>query len=151
MAFTNNNLLWSKDGSCWTATVLDIVGEHLDAPGYDCLACSADQKVRSGIITSVVLYSCRSQRCAQTCFVRLKPAEMPGHAWASIIAAGLVPVCHRNSCDKLAIESARLLAKPGLPYGCLSSAGSIEGRRGLMRNAASNLAKIIEIAHNSTV
>jgi len=98
---------------------------------------------RSGIITEAVrfVFFCRSQKglAQPVLFSAFETAErLPGHAWASpLLLGGLVPVCHGNSMDKLAIENpARLLQKPGYPMGMLKLCLIIEVEGSLIAEMA---------------
>lgn len=139
---TTNNLLGVKmvmlDG-----TVLDIGGEHLDAPGYDLLGLVCGSEGQIGIITEAVVRILPKPEGAQPVLFGFETAESAGACVASIIAAGLVPVA-MEFMDKLAIEICEAFAKAGYPMDVEALLIiEVEGSEAEMRE---QLGKIIEIA-----
>lgn len=139
---TTNNLLGVKmvmlDG-----TVLDIGGEHLDAPGYDLLGLVCGSEGQIGIITEAVVRILPKPEGAQPVLFGFETAESAGACVASIIAAGLVPVA-MEFMDKLAIEICEAFAKAGYPMDVEALLIiEVEGSDAEMRE---QLGKIIEIA-----
>lgn len=139
---TTNNLLGVKmvmlDG-----TVLDVGGEHLDAPGYDLLGLVCGSEGQIGIITEAVVRILPKPEGAQPVLFGFDTAESAGACVASIIAAGLVPVA-MEFMDKLAIEICEAFAKAGYPMDVEALLIiEVEGSDAEMRE---QLGKIIEIA-----
>lgn len=139
---TTNNLLGVKmvmlDG-----TVLDVGGEHLDAPGYDLLGLVCGSEGQIGIITEAVVRILPKPEGAQPVLFGFETAESAGACVASIIAAGLVPVA-MEFMDKLAIEICEAFAKAGYPMDVEALLIiEVEGSDAEMRE---QLGKIIEIA-----
>lgn len=139
---TTNNLLGVKmvmlDG-----TVLDVGGEHLDAPGYDLLGLVCGSEGQIGIITEAVVRILPKPEGAQPVLFGFETAESAGACVASIIAAGLVPVA-MEFMDKLAIEICEAFAKAGYPMDVEALLIiEVEGSEAEMRE---QLGKIIEIA-----
>jgi len=144
---TTNNLLGVKmvmlDG-----TVLDIGGEHLDAPGYDLLGLVCGSEGQVGIITEAVVRILPKPEGAQPVLFGFETAESAGACVASIIAAGLVPVA-MEFMDKLAIEICEAFAKAGYPMDVEALLIiEVEGSDAEMRE---QLGKIIEIAKQHSV
>ncbi len=139
---TTNNLLGVKmvmlDG-----TVLDIGGEHHDAPGYDLLGLVCGSEGQIGIITEAVVRILPKPEGAQPVLFGFPTAESAGACVASIIAAGLVPVA-MEFMDKLAIEICEAFAKAGYPMDVDALLIiEVEGSDAEMRE---QLDKIVEIA-----
>ncbi len=144
---TTNNLLGVKmvmlDG-----TVLDIGGEHLDAPGYDLLGLVCGSEGQIGIITEAVVRILPKPEGARPVLFGFETAESAGECVASIIAAGLVPVA-MEFMDKLAIEICEAFAKAGYPMDVAALLIiEVEGSEAEMRE---QLGKIIEIARRHGV
>jgi len=124
-------------------TVLDIGGEHLDAPGYDLLGLVCGSEGQIGIITEAVVRILPKPEGARPVLFGFETAESAGECVASIIAAGLVPVA-MEFMDKLAIEICEAFAKAGYPMDVAALLIiEVEGSEAEMRE---QLGKIIEIA-----
>lgn len=110
---TTNNVLGLKmvliDG-----TIIDIGGDHLEAPGYDFLSLIIGSEGQFGIITEATVRILRKAEGARPMMVGFDTPQAAGQCVAGIIAAGIVPVAIEYM-DKPAIQVCEAYAKAGYP------------------------------------
>jgi len=110
---TTNNVLGVKlvliDG-----TILDIGGDHLDAPGLDLLGIVVGSEGQLGIVTEAQVRILRSAEGARPVLFGFASSEAAGAAVAAIIGAGIIPVA-MEFMDKPAIEICEAFAHAGYP------------------------------------
>jgi glycolate oxidase len=110
---TTNNVLGVKlvliDG-----TILDIGGEHLDAPGLDLLGLVVGSEGQLGIVTEATVRILRAAEGARPVLFGFASSEAAGAAVAAIIGAGIIPVA-MEFMDKPAIAICEAFAHAGYP------------------------------------
>ena len=110
---TTNNLLGvtlvMNDG-----TVVEIGGEHLDAPGLDLLGLVCGSEGQLGIVTEATVRILRSAEGARPALVGFGSVEDAGACTAAIIGAGIIPVAIEYM-DREAILITEDFAKAGYP------------------------------------
>lgn len=88
---TTNNLmgvtLVTNDG-----TVVELGGQHLDAPGYDLLGLICGSEGQLGIVTEATVRILRSAEGARPALVGFSSVEDAGACTAAIIGEGIIPV-----------------------------------------------------------
>ncbi|MDP4021638.1 FAD-linked oxidase C-terminal domain-containing protein [Methylobacterium sp. NEAU 140] len=88
---TTNNLLGvtlvMNDG-----TVVQIGGDHLDAPGYDLLGLICGSEGQLGVVTEATVRILRAAEGARPALMGFSRVEDAGDCVAAIIAAGIIPV-----------------------------------------------------------
>jgi glycolate oxidase len=110
---TTNNVLGIRmvmiDG-----TVVDIGGEHLDAPGYDLLGLFVGSEGQLGIVTEATVRILRASEGARPILMGFSSAEAAGGSVAAIIASGIIPVAIEYM-DRPAIKVCEAFAHAGYP------------------------------------
>jgi glycolate oxidase len=110
---TTNNVLGVRmvmlDG-----TVVDLGGEHLDAPGYDLLGLVIGSEGQFGIVTEATVRILRAAEGARPMLMGFDSAAEAGGAVAAIMASGVIPVAIEYM-DKPAIEACEAFAHAGYP------------------------------------
>ncbi len=110
---TTNNLLGVKmvliDG-----TVVEIGGEHLDAPGLDLLGIICGSEGQLGIVTEATVRLIAKPAGARPVMFGFDTSEDAGACVADIIGTGIVPVAI-EFMDKPAIDICEAFAKAGYP------------------------------------
>jgi glycolate oxidase len=144
---TTNNLLGVKlvlvDG-----TIVDIGGEHLDAPGYDLLGLVCGSEGQLGVVTEAVVRILPLAEGARPVLFGFGSSAEAGACVADIIGAGIVPVAI-EFMDKPAIEITESFAKAGYPLD--AEAMLIIEVEGSDEEMDAALARIIEIARRHGV
>lgn len=110
---TTNNVLGVRmvliDGS-----IVDIGGEHLDAPGYDLLGLIVGSEGQFGIVTEASVRILRAAEGARPMLMGFASAEAAGGCVAAIIASGIIPVAIEYM-DRPAIKVCEAFAHAGYP------------------------------------
>jgi glycolate oxidase len=110
---TTNNLLGVKmvliDG-----TVVELGGEHLDAPGLDLLGVICGSEGQLGIVTEATVRLIAKPAGARPVMFGFDTSEDAGACVADIIGTGIVPVAI-EFMDKPAIDICEAFAKAGYP------------------------------------
>jgi glycolate oxidase len=110
---TTNNLLGVTmvlgDG-----TVVEIGGEHLDAPGYDLLGLITGSEGQLGVVTEAVVRILRAAEGARPALLGFDSVEAAGACVAAIIGAGIIPVA-MEYMDRVAIKICEEFAHAGYP------------------------------------
>ena len=110
---TTNNLLGVKmvlvDG-----TVVEIGGNHLDAPGLDLLGLVAGSEGQLGIVTEATLRILRAAEDARPVLFGFPTSEDAGACVAAIIGAGVIPVAI-EFMDRPAIAICEAFSHAGYP------------------------------------
>jgi glycolate oxidase len=110
---TTNNLLGVtmvlNDGA-----VVEIGGEHLDAPGYDLLGVVCGSEGQLGIVTEAVVRILRAAEGARPALMGFDTVEDAGACVAAIIGAGIIPVA-MEYMDRPAIKICEAFAHAGYP------------------------------------
>jgi glycolate dehydrogenase FAD-linked subunit len=110
---TTNNVLGVRmvmiDGA-----VVDIGGEHLDAPGYDLLGLFVGSEGQLGIVTEATVRILRAAEGARPMLMGFNSAEAAGGSVAAIIASGIIPVAIEYM-DRPAIKVCEAFAHAGYP------------------------------------
>jgi glycolate oxidase len=95
-------------------TVVDIGGEHLDAPGYDLLGLFVGSEGQLGIVTEATVRILRASEGARPILMGFSSAEAAGGSVAAIIASGIIPVAIEYM-DRPAIKVCEAFAHAGYP------------------------------------
>ena len=144
---TTNNLLGVKlvlvDG-----TVVEIGGEHLDAPGYDLLGLVCGSEGQLGVVTEATVRILPMAEGARPVLFGFGSSAAAGACVADIIAAGIVPVA-MEFMDKPAIEITESFAHAGYPLD--AEAMLIIEVEGSDEEMDAALARIVEIARRHDV
>jgi glycolate oxidase len=110
---TTNNLLGVtmvlRDG-----TVVEIGGEHLDAPGYDLLGLVTGSEGQLGVVTEAVVRILRAAEGARPALLGFDSVEAAGACVAAVIGAGIIPVA-LEYMDRPAIKICEDFAHAGYP------------------------------------
>ena len=110
---TTNNVLGVKmvlmDGE-----VIEIGGNHLDAPGYDLLGLVVGSEGQFGIVTEATVRILRSAEGARPMLLGYDSSEAASQSVAAIISSGILPVAIEYM-DKPAIKVCEAFAKAGYP------------------------------------
>jgi glycolate oxidase len=110
---TTNNLLGVtmvlRDG-----TVVEIGGEHLDAPGYDLLGLVTGSEGQLGVVTEAVVRILRAAEVARPALLGFDSVEAAGACVAAVIGAGIIPVA-LEYMDRPAIKICEDFAHAGYP------------------------------------
>jgi glycolate oxidase len=110
---TTNNLLGVtmvlRDGS-----VIEIGGEHLDAPGYDLLGLVTGSEGQLGVVTEAVVRILRAAEGARPALLGFDSVEAAGACVAAVIGAGIIPVA-LEYMDRPAIKICEDFAHAGYP------------------------------------
>jgi glycolate oxidase len=110
---TTNNLLGVtmvlRDG-----TVVEIGGEHLDAPGYDLLGLVTGSEGQLGVVTEAVVRILRAAEGARPALLGFDSVESAGACVAAVIGAGIIPVA-LEYMDRPAIKICEDFAHAGYP------------------------------------
>jgi glycolate oxidase len=110
---TTNNILGVRmvliDG-----TIVDIGGDHLDAPGYDLLGLIVGSEGQFGIVTEASVRILRAAEGARPMLMGFASAEAAGGCVAAIIASGIIPVAIEYM-DRPAIKVCEAFAHAGYP------------------------------------
>ena len=124
-------------------TVIELGGDHLDAPGYDLLGLIIGSEGQLGVVTeaTVRILHAAGRRAARAARLRLR--EAAGACVAAIIAAGIIPVAI-EFMDKPAIEVCEAFAHAGYPLDV--EAMLIVEVEGCEAEIADLLGRIVEIA-----
>jgi glycolate oxidase len=99
--FTTNHVLGARV-VLGDASVVDLGGPVLDAPGYDLRGALVGSEGTLGIVTEVVLRILREPAATRTLFATFPSTDEAGQAVSLIIAAGIVPAAI-EMMDRLAI------------------------------------------------
>jgi len=95
-------------------TVVDIGGDHLDAPGYDLLGLVVGSEGQLGIVTEATVRILRAAEGARPMLMGFGSAEAAGGCVAAIIASGIIPVAIEYM-DRPAIKVCEAFAHAGYP------------------------------------
>ncbi len=110
---TTNNILGLRmvmmDGE-----IVDLGGQHLDAPGYDLLALVVGSEGQFGIVTEATVRILRAAEGARPLLMGFASAEAAGGAVAAIMSSGIIPVAIEYM-DKPAIHICEAFSKAGYP------------------------------------
>ncbi len=110
---TTNNILGLRmvmmDGE-----IVDLGGQHLDAPGYDLLALVVGSEGQFGIVTEATVRILRAAEGARPLLMGFASAEAAGSAVAAIMSSGIIPVAIEYM-DKPAIHICEEFSKAGYP------------------------------------
>jgi glycolate oxidase len=110
---TTNNVLGLRmvliDG-----TILDVGGDHLDAPGYDLLGLIVGSEGQFGIVTEATVRILRAAEGARPMLMGFASAEAAGACVAAIIGSGIIPVAIEYM-DRPAIKVCEAFAHAGYP------------------------------------
>ncbi|WP_237476971.1 FAD-binding oxidoreductase [Lichenibacterium dinghuense] len=144
---TTNNVLGCRmvlvDG-----TVVDIGGQHMDAPGLDLLGLVVGSEGQLGIVTEATVRILRAAEGAQPVLFGFDSVEEAGDTVSAIIGAGIVPVA-MEYMDKVAIEICEAFAHAGYPLDV--EAMLIIEVEGSQAEMTEQLRKIIAIAREHGV
>lgn len=144
---TTNNLLGVKlvlvDG-----TMVEIGGEHLDAPGYDLLGLVCGSEGQLGVVTEATVRILPIAEGAKPVLFGFASSEAAGACVAEVLARGIVPVAI-EFMDKPAIEITESFAHAGYPLD--AEAMLIVEVEGSDEEMDAALARIIEIARRHDV
>jgi glycolate oxidase len=110
---TTNNILGLKM-VLLNGDVVEIGGDHLDAPGYDLLGLMIGSEGQLGIVTEATVRILRAAEGARPVLFGFPKTEMAGAAVAAIIGAGIIPVA-MEYMDKMAIAICEDFAHAGYP------------------------------------
>jgi glycolate oxidase len=99
--FTVNHVLGARVVLA-DATVVDLGGPVLDAPGYDLVGVLVGSEGTLGIVTEVVIRILRKPEATRTFFATFPSTDEAGETVSQIIAAGIVPAAV-EMMDRLAI------------------------------------------------
>ena len=94
--------------------VIDIGGDHLDAPGYDFLGLITGSEGQFGIVTEAAVRLLASPEGSRPMLIGFASAAAAGSCVAAIIAAGVIPVA-LEFMDKPAIEVCENFSGAGYP------------------------------------
>ena len=72
--------------------IVDIGGDHLDAPGYDLLALIVGSEGQLGIVTEATVRLIKAPEGARPMLIGFASSQAAGACVAGIIAAGIIPV-----------------------------------------------------------
>jgi glycolate oxidase len=110
---TTNNLLGLAmvlaDG-----TVVELGGDHLDAPGYDLLGLIVGSEGQLGVVTEATVRILRAAEGARPMLTGFASAADAGACVAAIIASGIIPVAIEYM-DRPAIKVCESFAHAGYP------------------------------------
>ena len=110
---TTNNVLGLRmvllDG-----TIVDIGGDHLDAPGYDLLGLVVGSEGQLGVVTEATVRILRAAEGARPILMGFPTAEAAGGCVAAIIGSGIIPVAIEYM-DRPAIKVCEAFAHAGYP------------------------------------
>jgi glycolate oxidase len=113
---TTNNVLGVRmvlvDG-----TVIDLGGDHLDAPGYDLLGLIVGSEGQLGIVTEATVRILRAAEGARPMLMGFNSAVDAGGCVAAIIASGIIPVA-LEYMDRPAIKVCEAFAEGRLSARC---------------------------------
>jgi glycolate oxidase len=144
---TTNNLLGVTlvlvDG-----TVVEIGGEHLDAPGYDLLGLVCGSEGQLGVVTEATVRILPMAEGARPVLFGFGSSTAAGACVAEIIATGIVPVA-MEFMDKPAIEITESFAHAGYPLD--AEAMLIIEVEGSDEEMDAALKRIVEIARRHDV
>src|SRR3954466_10605173 len=139
---TTNNVLGVtmvlNDGA-----VVEIGGEHLDAPGYDLLGVVCGSEGQLGIVTEAVVRILRAAEGARPALMGFDTVEDAGACVAAIIGAGIIPGA-MEYMDRPAIKICEAFAHAGYPLDV--EAMLIIEVEGSDAECEAMLARIVEIA-----
>ncbi len=110
---TTNNILGVKV-VLLNGDVIEIGGDHLDAPGYDLLGLMIGSEGQLGIVTEATVRILRAAEGARPVLFGFPKPELAGAAVAAIIGAGIIPVA-MEYMDKMAIAICEDFAHAGYP------------------------------------
>ena len=110
---TVNNLL-SVRMVLMNGEIIDIGGDHLDAPGYDFLGLITGSEGQFGVVTEATVRLLKAPEGARPMLLGFDSSEAAGACVAAIIAAGIVPVAI-EFMDKPAIQVCENFAGAGYP------------------------------------
>jgi glycolate oxidase len=94
--------------------VVEIGGQHLDAPGYDLMGLIVGSEGQLGIVTEATVRILRAPEGARPMLLGFDSSEAAGQCVSAIIAAGIIPVAI-EFMDKPAIRVCEAFAKAGYP------------------------------------
>jgi len=144
---TTNNLLGVElvlvDG-----TVVEIGGDHLDAPGYDILGLVCGSEGQLGVVTEATVRILPMAEGARPVLFGFASSAAAGACVAEVLAKGIVPVAI-EFMDKPAIEITESFAHAGYPLD--AEAMLIVEVEGSDEEMDAALARIIEIARRHDV
>lgn len=110
---TTNNVLGLKmvmiDGD-----VIEIGGQHVDAPGYDLLGLIIGSEGQFGVVTEATVRILRSAESARPMLIGFDSSAVAGQCVSAMIASGIIPVAIEYM-DKPAIAVCESFAKAGYP------------------------------------
>jgi glycolate oxidase len=94
--------------------IVDIGGDHLDAPGYDFLALIIGSEGQLGIVTEATVRLLKAPEGARPMLLGFASSEAAGACVAGIIAAGIIPVA-LEFMDRPAIHVCENFVNAGYP------------------------------------
>ena len=110
---TTNNILGLKmvliDGE-----VIEVGGQHVDAPGYDLLGLIVGSEGQFGVVTEATVRILRSAESARPMLIGFDSSAVAGQCVSAMIASGIIPVAIEYM-DKPAIAVCESFAKAGYP------------------------------------
>jgi glycolate oxidase len=110
---TTNNVLGLKmvmiDGD-----VIEVGGQHVDAPGYDLLGLIIGSEGQFGVVTEATVRILRSAEGARPMLIGFDSSAVAGQCVSAMIASGIIPVAIEYM-DKPAIAVCESFAKAGYP------------------------------------
>lgn len=110
---TTNNLLGVKM-VMFDGTVVELGGQHLDAPGYDLLGLICGSEGQLGIVTEATVRLIAKPEGARPVLFGFDDAEVAGACVSEIIGSGIIPVAI-EFMDKPAIDICESFAHAGYP------------------------------------
>jgi len=110
---TTNNVLGVKM-VLMNGEIVEIGGQHLDAPGYDLLGFIIGSEGQFGITTEATVRILRAAEHARPMLLGFASTEDAGACVSAIIGSGIIPVAIEYM-DKPAIEVCEAFAKAGYP------------------------------------
>src|SRR4051794_22071686 len=136
---TANNLLGLRIVTM-EGDIIDIGGEHLDAPGYDWLGLLTGSEGMLAMVTEIVVRILRSPEGQRAMLVAFDSNEIAGRAVDAIIGSGIIPVA-LEFMDRPAIHACEAFAHAGYPLDAealliIEVEGSVEEQDDLLARIA---------------
>ena len=94
--------------------IIEIGGQHADAPGYDLLGLIIGSEGQFGVVTEATVRILRSAEGARPMLIGFESSAVAGQCVSAMIASGIIPVAIEYM-DKPAIAVCESFAKAGYP------------------------------------
>ena len=111
---TTSNHLLGVTIVLMSGEVIELGGQHLDAPGYDILALVSGSEGQLGIVTEVTLRIIRAPEAARPIMLSFGSVQGAGQCVAAILKAGILPSAI-EFMDKPAIKACEAFTHAGYP------------------------------------